>query len=151
MYKTTTQSFYTPPKAKIQELMSKTMDSRKQTGYYSPSRHMMGNSERQESQASRSPKSEFGESRSQKSNNKSVNRSTVSRKMSAKKPNGLPPRYVSPMKKPKNGSVNDNASVVSKSDLNSKLSRVCYSAHKMSQHPKSEVSDSQSLNSYRSY
>jgi hypothetical protein len=111
MYQTTTQSFYTPPKAKIQELISKTMDSREQTGYYSPSKHMMGHSERQRSQASRSPKSEFGESRSQRNHNKSMSKSTASKKMSAKKPVGLPPRYVSPMKKPKEDTVNDNVSV----------------------------------------
>ena len=39
MYKTTAQSDFTPPKANLGQISSRTVDLRPNTGYYSPSRH----------------------------------------------------------------------------------------------------------------
>jgi hypothetical protein len=57
MYRTTNQSSYTPQKYNI-ERVSQTIDNRKETGYYSPTRHLLGSTENKPLSArGRSPRS----------------------------------------------------------------------------------------------
>lgn len=163
MYKTSTQSFYTPPKSQIRakipkndvlitqkyepEPMHNTIDFRSNTGYYSPSKHMMDREIMCPRSAKKSSRSVMDDDwKSHKSTrSRKTNKSAIGRKSHANGVAGLPPRYVSSNRKQSDMSVVDMQSVVSKSDMESTLINVKHKKHK------SDVSDMMSAHSYSSY
>lgn len=164
MYQTTSQSYHTSPQHQSDQRPCKTIDIRNNTGYYSPSKHMMDkHTYYQSSRKSISPisnRSTTQDVNSLANSIKNLAHESVTHG-SQKKSNistlGKPPKYESPAKLLQNKidkNTNDQTnleynSCISQSDLisvttNSKVS------NNMKTQP-SEFSDNQSVHSYRSY